>query len=111
MKNYMKKYSLADRELFPELHRALWMWLAEHPEADKEDWFAKFWEGREPDSLCFACEADLSNYCRNCPLGEFEIGCKQDDDGLFPQWHNAQDMHVRAGLAREIANLPWGDGR
>lgn len=92
-------------------HRALWNWLADHPEAEKHDYFENW--VRTPYNECFACEAarreaDRVNtiyFCRLCPLGgESVVGCS---GGLFAWWWEALSPKTRRKLALQIANLPW----
>lgn len=92
-------------------HRKLWNWLADHPEAEKQDYFEN-WD-RTPYNECFACEAALQEaarvntayFCRLCPLGgESVVGCS---GGLFARWWEALSPKTRRKLALQIANLPW----
>ena len=92
-------------------HRKLWNWLADHPEAEKQDYFEN-WD-RTPYNECFACEAarqeaDRVNtiyFCWLCPLGgESVVGCS---GGLFAWWWEALSPKTRRKLALQIANLPW----
>ena len=78
---------------YEEEHRKLWNWLADHPEAEKHDYF-KNWD-RTPYNECFACEAALQeanrmgayHICRFCPLGgDCVVGCSA---GLYTEWHDA----------------------
>nr|DAU75674.1 MAG TPA: hypothetical protein [Caudoviricetes sp.] len=94
-------------------HRALWNWLADHPEAEKEDYFENWDAASVPKSRCFACEAarrkawrtPAYHRCRFCPLGGKRIvGC---DNGLYAVWRCAPDPEERQQLARKIADLPW----
>lgn len=96
---------------YEEEHRKLWSWLADHPEAEKGDYFENW--GHTPYNECFACEAALQEadranegcFCRFCPLGgESVVGC---DSGLFDQWWESLIPKTRRRLARKIANLPW----
>lgn len=98
---------------YEEEHRKLWYWLAEHPEAEKADYF-KYWDATNwPHSRCFACEAAIERatrarkhaFCVFCPLDYAAIGC--DTGGLYDQWADAVSPETRRKLARQIANLPW----
>ena len=98
---------------YKEEHRKLWNWLADHPEAEKQDYFKNWGIDSIPRSCCFACEvayraADRANTyasCRFCPLGgPCIVGC---DTGLYVEWQYALILERRQQLARKIANLPW----
>ena len=98
---------------YEEEHRKLWNWLADHPEAEKHDYFKNWDIDSIPRSCCFACEvayraADRANTyasCRFCPLcGPSIVGC---DDGLYAEWRAAASHEDRCQLAHKIANLPW----
>lgn len=95
-------------------HRKLWNWLADHPNAEKWDYF-KDWDYNNsvPRSGCFACEAahreadreNTHSSCRFCPLGGPGIvGC---DRGLYADWQCGPSPKRRRQLARKIANLSW----
>ena len=91
-------------------HRRLWNWLADHPEAEKEDYF-KYWDyDNIPQDKCFACEVarretDDIGYCRFCPLGGSQVvGCI---GGLYIDWWFEEQPEKRRKLARQIANLTW----
>lgn len=94
-------------------HRKLWNWLADHPEAEKDDYFDNWDDQDTPQSNCFACEAAVrrairarvGEYCMFCPLGGSRIvGC---DGGLYTEWMWAEQPEKRRKLALQIANLPW----
>lgn len=98
---------------YEEEHRKLWNWLADHPKAEKQDYFENWDIDSIPRPYCFACEAayreaDRANSytsCRFCPLGGSHIvGC---DDGLYAEWWASMIPKRRQQLARKIANLPW----
>lgn len=98
---------------YEEEHRKLWNWLADHPEAEKDDYFDNWGHDSIPYNECFACEAalqeancaDAGDFCSFCPLGgESVVGC---DSGLFDQWWKSVAPKTRRRLARKIANLPW----
>jgi len=109
-------------------HVLLWLWCADNPEKEKEDWpMGEFNGGIIPivDNDCFACEFKgfksyhhddkyiscganclvvwPGDYCHSNPL--FNDG----NIGLFSQWENAEDLSTRSRLARKIANLPMRD--
>lgn len=81
------------------LHRKLWLWLADNPEMEKEDWSE--WTTRESvDSHCFACDYNYDRFkvddqcdCSGCPLvwtknEDEEIACHTGGlsiNGKFPQ--------------------------
>ena len=94
-------------------HRKLWNWLADHPEAEKEDYFENWDAASVPKSRCFACEVacrkarriNTFGSCGSCPLGGPRVvGC---DSGLYAVWRCAPDPEERQQLARKIAALPW----
>nr|DAF77996.1 MAG TPA: protein of unknown function DUF4508 [Caudoviricetes sp.] len=94
-------------------HRALWNWLADHSEAEKDDYFEDWDAASVPKSRCFACEVahrkawrtPAYHRCRFCPLGgESVVGC---DSGLFDQWWESVAPETRRKLALQIAKLPW----
>ena len=96
---------------FEKEHRKLWNWLADHPGAEKQDYF----KNRDyiPYNECFACEAarreaDRVNtiyFCRLCPLGGGSVvGCS---GGLFARWWASSSPKTRRRLALQIAKLPW----
>lgn len=94
-------------------HRTLWNWLADHPSAEKWDYFEDWDYNSIPRSSCFACEAarreadreNTHSSCRFCPLGgPSVVGC---DSGLYEDWQNAVSPKRRQQLALQIANLPW----
>lgn len=98
---------------YEEEHRKLWNWLADHPKAEKSDYFEDWDIDSIPRSCCFACEvayraADRANTyasCRFCPLGgQCIVGC---DDGLYAEWCEAVSPKRRQQLALQIAKLPW----
>lgn len=95
---------------YEEEHRKLWNWLADHPEAEKEDYFKNWDYDNIPQEECFACEAacqetDDIAYCRFCPLGGGQVvGC---NGGLYIDWRYEEQPEKRRKLARQIANLPW----
>ena len=104
-------------------HKALWNWLAENPDKNKEDW--PEWEengGERPRILCgcFACESVARKGCDSgsrCPL-EWPIHNNMGFTsciygGLFEQWGDAiisSPAQLRSDLARQIANLPVKPG-
>lgn len=98
---------------YEEEHRKLWNWLADHPEAEKRDYFENWSYNSIPKSSCFACEVasrkarriNTFGSCRSCPLGgPSVVGC---DSGLYAVWRCAPDPEERQQLARKIADLPW----
>lgn len=79
--NKMKKYDLniMSRNQLRSLHRAVWFWLAAHPDMEKWEW--PYWDRFVPPDCpglkhrCFACIANRddedSSYnvsCKNCPI-------------------------------------------
>ena len=100
---------------YEEEHRKLWNWLADHPEAEKYNYFKNWDSDSKPYRECFACEVALQeanragtyhiHICACCPLGgERIVGC---DFGLYNDWHRAVSPERRQQLARKIASLPW----
>lgn len=112
-----KRLSSIPREKYKEEHRKLWMWLAEHPDKEKEDYFEDWERFSRPYSHCFACEAAIQlkyklyqEKCNYCPLGKNNIGCNDDSlNSLYLKWWNSQSSDERTSLALQIANLPWED--
>ena len=102
------------------LHRKLWMWLADNPEMEKEDWHG--WDDGYRDEFdeitvvgnCFACEYDSlhRNTCKDCPLvwPNKDNSCVSADNGLFSLWESTDNPETRANLARTIAELPVREG-
>ena len=92
---------------YEEAHRAMWRWLAENPDKDKQDWFQMldvYVTEKIPVFMCFACEA-CRQYCDACPIRKNSIGC--NNGGLFAKWRRSRDLKERAKLAKQIAELPW----
>lgn len=97
-------------------HRKLWNWLADHPEAKKQDYFENWDLVDLPCNLCFACEVaksttfgvDILISCSRCPLflGD-ECQAGKCCGGLFRDWVCEEQPEKRRKLARQIANLPW----
>ena len=103
---------------YHSLHKEMWLWLAENPEAAKSDW--PRWN--ETDVVgkaihhCFACsaleEGATAHDCERCPLlwGTPTNQCIGDEyNGLYEQWVDARGER-RVRLALEIANLPIREG-
>lgn len=93
------------------LHRELWGWLAENPEAEKEDW-----PGWKKDygfdigeqDYCFCCayveQKNVVSPCRYCPL-------KWGKDGVYCSvyvvpWERTHRLAERSRLASLIRDLP-----
>lgn len=98
---------------YEEEHRTLWNWLADHPEAEKGDYFKNWDFDSIPRNECFACEVacreanrtDTYRTCMCCPLGGGQVvGC---NSGLYIDWRYEEQSEKRRKLARKIANLPW----
>ena len=114
-------------------HKALWSWLADNPDASKEDWPG--WEGVEdtPAQLCYACQYthDLRSWeiftqrgkpipdldfsvvdCARCPLiwgdsKKFKPSCMS----FYADWLSAcLPAGARAIAARRIAEAPVRSG-
>jgi len=98
--------------------REHWLWLSEHPEAEK--WEAPMIDD-EIKSYCFLCHYCNQNSvpCSKCPIewpsdaSRFTCEHKEknmkDDDGLWLQWeraHRNKDYKLASALALQIANLP-----
>lgn len=102
-------------------HKALWDWLAENPDREKEDWIG--WEENGGDidfdveNDCFACEYTVSENlgephycdCDKCPLDWEAEDCLS---GLYGEWSKAKFYQKSScsRLARQIANLPVKPG-
>lgn len=94
-------------------HRKLWNWLADHPGAEKHDYFRNWDPDSVPRNECFACEVacreadrtDTYRTCKCCPLGGGRIvGC---NGGLYTEWATTTFRKRRQQLARIIATLSW----
>lgn len=101
---------------YEEEHRKLWNWLADHPGAEKADYFADWDDQDVPQDRCFACEVAIQRairvkvdkyctYCMFCPLGGGRIvGCV---GGVYAEWRLEEQPNKRRQLALQIANLSW----
>lgn len=98
---------------YKELHRELWLWLADNPEMLKSDW--PRWKHNGGDigfvtSYCFACEYIESMY----QLG-FDVGCHKycpigSCQPEYDKWWRLQEyQRQRRKWALRIANKEWTD--
>lgn len=92
---------------YEQAHRALWNWLADHPDKDKADWFHEYasitHKIRTPDCFCFACEA--AEECNQCPLG-FTKDKQCTQSSAYKAWR-CNTGYTRSLAAKFIAELPW----
>ena len=102
-----------------KLHRKLWSWLSENPEADEDDW--PEWDRNtgdieecKGDSPC--CEYTKKRYlkCQVCPIDWGNLGCndkyeRYDLKGLYVKWNSTIVLKTKSKLAKRIANLPERD--
>lgn len=107
---------------YHELHKELWLWLAENPKKNKEDWF-KFKGIKGVLGECYACQFVKDKYsysncleCGKCPIywgsdrGRFN--CQSISTTIFSRWDNEEhDMVFRSKLALQIANKKWDKNR
>lgn len=102
-------------------HRRLWLWLANNPKANKEDWPG--WRYIEqPPYRCFACQiakkriigphgdyASFIRRCEKCPItdwvGETEGMCEKYEFGEWRQKLNSPKK--KSKFARIIADKLW----
>lgn len=114
-----------DKVFMHKEHREMWLWLADNPSKEKEDWPGL--KTRYARNECFACEYSLVEHagvegyesfyyvdCDICPFvwPENDFGnCVCDDDGgLWCKWFHAKNNRQRKKLALQIANLPVKPG-
>ena len=105
------------KKLMKELHTELWLWLAENPKKEKNDW--PRWEENGGDipkmeAECFACEyaarhGKRPGFCC-CPLDfpdwkQANGTVQKCLGGLFDKWDMAIGK-ARSALAKQIAELP-----
>lgn len=87
------------------LHRRMWRWLAENPEAEKSDWPG--WKKYTPQYAgCFMCS---QQNCTVCPLVWPKNIHGYDwclEGGLYTQWDKTELNSERSALAEQIAELP-----
>lgn len=92
----------------PTEHKALWMWLSENPNKEKEDW-PKWLNIPSMDNDCFACEIANCD-CEDCPIIWPTIDYDNNYpscENIFGAWDDEILLAKRSMLARYIANLPW----
>jgi hypothetical protein len=83
---------------YAELHKEMWLWLADHPDKNKWDWPRWGAVGVIPNH-CFAC-AEADTQCMSkCPV-VWGKGLCMDDDSLYTKWRETHDPEI----ARKIAN-------
>lgn len=91
-----------------ENHRALWMWLSEHPEAWKDEWpgwkILRALKISRPRTFCFLCREfhprKKLQPCGGCPLNTGVQGSCAFS-GPFYEWANENDRKRNAEI---IAN-------
>jgi hypothetical protein len=98
-------------------HKALWNWLAENPDKNKEHWPGWWANGGQYHIVrleCFSCEV-CNVKCSLCPLiwpdklEDYQI-CG-NDGSLFNRWYKEKtNASLRTELALQIANLPVREG-
>ena len=109
-------------ETTKRLHRELWFWLENRPDAQKHHWPRWFERGGQYFSAthCFAC--DFSNAikkedCSFCPIkwsggNCYHLVTRSDFysfRGVFSVWDNPINPLKRKRLARAIRLMPWKD--
>ena len=106
---------------FHEAHQHLWNWLAENSGKDKEDYFESHLH------KCFAYSICNGN-CKLCPIVNWRKNAKvtgsmafcvdgidskfESHIGLYERWSQLMDNELfdeTCGIAKEIANLEWGE--
>ena len=106
---------------FHEAHQHLWNWLAENSGKDKEDYFESHLH------KCFAYSICNGN-CKLCPIVKWRKNAKvtgsmafcvdgidskfESHIGLYERWSQLMDNELfdeTCGIAKEIANLEWGE--
>jgi len=94
-----------------ELHRELWDWLAQNPDADKADW-PGWSDYPQIPSLCFLCNYDKQGRCSVCPV-QFKVPPELSPGtvnyclgGVYHQWNHSTHPTNRALLAAVIRDLP-----
>ena len=92
---------------YEQAHRALWNWLADHPNKGKVDWFHEHKSTTHkikiPDRFCFACEA--AEECSQCPLG-FTKDKQCTQSSAYKAWQ-CNTGYTKSLAAKFIAELPW----
>lgn len=84
--------------------RAMWSYLSEHPEADKNDAIRQL--GDDPYKIknaCYACN-EVNGNCSLCPLPERVCAGK---DSLYSHWLHTSDSQVSSELAKIISASEW----
>lgn len=107
---------LSKREAI-QLHREMWVWLAEHPEAGKYDWPGWKVNGGNHSTIdndCFLCEylytRKITCEGEECPLVWFPGATCRTAGSPYLEWVNTNDPIERAKFALQIANLPEKGG-
>jgi len=100
-----------------EAHRKLWNWLAEEVDdlKTKKDFFEEFNISEIPDNGCYAC-GECDGNCEKCPIKWSEDQVNSDykcleEYSLYNKWYYSYDVLERSALAKQIAELPWKEGR
>lgn len=99
-------------------HKALWNWLADHPDKSKTDYFVLNNITEIPYDYCYACDYDIEaeipvRRCCNCPLIGWGAERCYNIDGLYDEYLDtllAQDEEEGRKVALKIANLPVKEG-
>ena len=95
-------------------HILLWLWLADHPNAYKDDFFTEHPDFGHPMNDCFACQAagmtdyTPAKYCNiKCPMRwipkkfrVFNYCC--EPESYYMLWVNANSEEARIKYARKI---------
>jgi hypothetical protein len=88
---------------YKENHWALWNWLANNPDKDKDDWPG--WKTMEslgisiPFASCFLCEMFPLDDCTDCPLA---FCVSPTRGGVLNRWLDTEDAKERINLAIQI---------
>lgn len=112
----MRKLSKIPREEYKYEHKKLWIWLSEHPDKSKRDYFQQefsditqmrnnniFW-----DCHCFAC-VYCDSECSQCPIAWAGEWCMLGEFGDYKDSKVYSDNKSISQNAKIIANLPWRD--
>jgi len=116
---------LVTMEDYRKVHVALWQWLSEHPQAEKQDWPG--WADVHPDDVnlprCMPCLFSIRKAetfhtrCGECPIKNWAMDSVRDcvdrchDEGsCYDPWLEADDDSARSSLAKQVRDLKWTEG-
>ncbi len=87
----------------------MWTWLAEHPEAEKKDYFKENNISNRPICDCYCCqyalEINAKSRCRYCPAWFDTNGCYVDNSPYFKWRYEKDSKSKRTKYALEIVAL------